>query len=657
MKRFLLLSLVCFFTIDAAGQTPQIDSLKHIVYASKNDLEKLKATLNLCGRFETLPKDTLWKYAISAKILSNRLKDTHSASLALIAQANAYLRWNNTDSARAMVESELSKYKAQNPAARDIYFQLRNLKINCIGSASDYKNAIAESYSVIREAEKYKDSLAIATSLNYLSGYKYEMDFPAQAISYGIKGLSFTSNTPRYTTAIINLCGNLAEYYYWINKLDSATYYDRRTLKLSRQAGYANFQSWALQKMSAIYVKKKDYRNAQKAILESIKLDGLVDGTEPHDDNLIALADVYERTGQFDKAIKAITDGLGYYSVAKNISPHAKNSTGADGLQRIFLYQSLAKCYRLKGDSKNYEAILEKIIADMDAFYKANSARAIADFDVKYQVQKMDATIARQQLALVREHYLYYDSVAVASMAGIIVILIFREARRKQKVKLQRQRTEERLLSERAIAEAEESERRRIAADLHDNLGAQLSFIKRNVNFVMDQPAGFSREDERKYLLSVNDIAQNAMIDLRETIWVLNKDEVNIQEFADKLKSYLRQQLMSKDSIRWDFQERISENWKLSSGEVMHLFRIVQEVINNIVKHAEAEQINIQFNSSGPNSYELEIVDNGKGFDVNGKYSGHYGLENIGQRAKEIFASLSIASGPAGGTQIHLQKG
>ena len=326
-------------------------------------------------------------------------------------------------------------------------------------------------------------------------------------------------------------------------------------------------------------------------------------------------------------------------------------------VQRISLYQILARSYHLKGDSKNYEVLLEKIIRMTDAVYQANSAQAIADFETKYQVQKKEATIAQQQLALTRENYLFYGSVLIAALGVIIAFLIFTEIRRKQKLRLQQLHEEEMLLSEKAVADAEETERRRIAADLHDNLGAQLSFIKRNVDFIMDQPAGFSHEDERKYLSSVNDIAQNAMIDLRETLWVLNKDEVSIQEFADKkFKSYLKQQLMGKDMIKWDFKERIQENWRLPSGEVMHLFRIVQEVISNIIKHAEAEKIAIQFDSSSPQAYQLEIFDNGKGFDVNNKFNGHYGLENIQQRAKEISAKLLITSSSDAGTSMMLTK-
>jgi len=656
MKRFLLFIASWFVAVHSFAQSPQINSLKHLIYISKGDRDKLKATLDLCSRFETLPKDTLWNYAVKAKVLATKLHDMPSRSLAIIAQANAYLRWNNADSAKALIEPELSKYKADNAATRDIYFELRRAKINCIGNVSNYKDAIAETYGVLRQAENYKDSLAIAQCLNLLSGYKYEMNFPPGAIALALKGLSFTTDRQRYDAAIINLCGNLAEYYYWINKLDSGMYYADKTYNLSIRAGYVNYQAWALQKRSAIYVKTKEYDKSEKSILEAIELDEKVDGNEPHDDNLVALADVYRLTKQYDKAIKAMTDGLSYYDDPKHVSPHANHKAGLDGLQRIFYYKVLAQCYHLKGDSKNYEFTLVRIIKGLDTFYNDNSARAIADLETKYQVQKKEATIAQQQLALVRENYLFYGSVVIAALGIIIALLIFREIRRKQKLRLQQLHEEEMLLSEKAVADAEETERRRIAADLHDNLGAQLSFIKRNVDFIMDQPVGFSQADERKYLSSVNDIAQSAMIDLRETLWVLNKDEVSTQEFADKLKSYLKQQLMGRDMVQWDFKEQIQENWRLPSGEVMHLFRIVQEVISNIIKHAEAGQINIRFESISPGTYQLEIFDNGKGFDASNKFSGHYGLENIQKRAKEISAILQITSSSDAGTSMTLTK-
>ena len=221
---------------------------------------------------------------------------------------------------------------------------------------------------------------------------------------------------------------------------------------------------------------------------------------------------------------------------------------------------------------------------------------------------------------------------------------------------MQQIKDDEKRLSLLAVSEAEEFERRRIAADLHDNLGAQLSYIKRNVSFVMNRPENFSAEDERKYLSLVNDTAQNAMIDLRETIWVLNADDVYIQDFTDKLKGYVRQQLLNKGDIRLDFKEAILLNLKLTSGEVMHIFRILQEVIVNILNHSGATMIDLQVNTDALGNYKLEVSDNGKGFKINGESEGHYGLENMRQRSKEISATLTIESSLLSGTKIILKK-
>lgn len=173
---------------------------------------------------------------------------------------------------------------------------------------------------------------------------------------------------------------------------------------------------------------------------------------------------------------------------------------------------------------------------------------------------------------------------------------------------------------------------------------------------MIDKPQGFNQTDEKKYLGYVNDTAQNAMVDLRETIWVLNRDEVSIQEFADKLKSYLKQQLLDKKVTHWEFRDDITQNWKLSSGEVMHLFRIVQEVVSNIIKHSCADHIDVKLTSHEAGNYELEITDNGKGFDINSTYDGHYGLENIQVRAKSINARLLMESNAGMGTRVALSK-
>jgi len=248
MKRFLLLISLVFLVISVFGQSPRIDSLKHLSRTSKSDKARLKAMLKLCDMFETLPKDTLWNYAVKARLLATKLHDGPSLSLAIIAQANAYMEWDNLDSAKALIIPELHKYKPADPAVRDIYFKLLHIRQGWISGSEDYKDAITAAYHIIEEAEKYRDSLVVAENLNLLSVYKYEMDFNKEAIALALKGLSVTTSNPRYNYVVINLAGNLAEYYYYVGKLDSAMYFADKTYNLSEKTGYLHFQSWAMQK-------------------------------------------------------------------------------------------------------------------------------------------------------------------------------------------------------------------------------------------------------------------------------------------------------------------------------------------------------------------------------------------------------------------------
>jgi hypothetical protein len=135
------------------------------------------AMLNLFDESDSLPLDTLWAFAIKAKALAAQLKKSQAYSLSALAQAQAYLRWDNADSARALIEPELAKYKVDNPATRSIYYKLAEEKISCIGNNSNYKNAMPLLYDLLNKAQVYKDSVEIANSMNTLSAWDLDMDF------------------------------------------------------------------------------------------------------------------------------------------------------------------------------------------------------------------------------------------------------------------------------------------------------------------------------------------------------------------------------------------------------------------------------------------------------------------------------------------------
>ncbi|MBS1916521.1 MAG: hypothetical protein JST87_09580 [Bacteroidetes bacterium] len=199
-------------------------------------------------------------------------------------------------------------------------------------------------------------------------------------------------------------------------------------------------------------------------------------------------------------------------------------------------------------------------------------------------------------------------------------------------------------------------QRERISRELHDNVGSQLTYISGNIDWLIDSKDSLSKEDEIKRLSVVSEASKNIVNDLRETIWVIKKESIKLEELSDRLKSFLQQQLTLFPDIDVEIIEDIKKDYRFQPTESLNTYRICQEAINNSVKHASANKITLKIISDEQKDYYFSISDNGKGFDHTMKKEGHYGIENMKLRVKETGADLTIQSTPENGTTIVLQK-
>jgi len=141
---------------------------------------------------------------------------------------------------------------------------------------------------------------------------------------------------------------------------------------------------------------------------------------------------------------------------------------------------------------------------------------------------------------------------------------------------------------------------------------------------------------------------------LRETIWILNKEEVSIEDFFDKLIEYTSRYLQSYPKIHLEIEEKFSESAAINSNHTLQLFRICQEAINNACKYSDSDTIIIK-GDSGNKGIQIVIEDKGIGFDTSSIVAGdHYGLRNMKQRAESMGASLTIISAKEKGTIIEI---
>ncbi|HEX5151000.1 MAG TPA: histidine kinase [Parafilimonas sp.] len=234
----------------------------------------------------------------------------------------------------------------------------------------------------------------------------------------------------------------------------------------------------------------------------------------------------------------------------------------------------------------------------------------------------------------------WFKTIAVLCAVAIVYFAIYRYNKNKYLKKIRLLETQQQI----------QTERERISRELHDNIGSQLSFIISNIDWTIDSSERMTKAEELQRLTSINATAKNVMGNLRESIWALNKEKISLEEFADKLKAYIQNIIVLQPGLKFISKENIQSNITLSPTETLNVFRICQEVVNNVIKHAEACIIKVCISAENK-KFSILIEDNGKGFNVTNSANG-YGLENIKYRAAEMNLQINITSEPAKGTIV-----
>jgi signal transduction histidine kinase/sugar lactone lactonase YvrE len=199
-------------------------------------------------------------------------------------------------------------------------------------------------------------------------------------------------------------------------------------------------------------------------------------------------------------------------------------------------------------------------------------------------------------------------------------------------------------------------ERQRISRDLHDTVGTQLSLISNNIEWVTHPLKEITADEKEEKLQFVNNTARDIIATLRETIWALNKQQITLEEFSDKLKVFIQKHIAIYPGIKLEFNEQVGEGIILGPSEALNLFRICQEAITNALKYASASVLAIHIlNDNG--TYKITIADNGAGFDMSAvDASVQNGLENMKYRAQDINCILVIDTSVGGGTRVTVTK-
>jgi signal transduction histidine kinase len=646
-----LLFFVLFFSsFNSLAQLSRLDSLKKNIELASSINSRLSATLTFCGEWESFSADTLYKYALTAKQTAITKKNSDALLLSDYYLAAYLFQKNKLDTALKAIDGVIAR-SAKRTSYSNTYAKFWLLRANILMRTSDYEEVLKQDLNLLTLAEQNHDSVGMIRFNTSIGNVNLRLKKIEEALQWHYKAIALMkTDSLKGTCSFVFI--NVAVAYHHLytanetkqNK-DSMEFNLQKAIKYSREGGTLTNLANSLSMYGEVLAEEKKLPPAEAALTEALAIRKKIGDVFYVIADMIALSSIYE----YNNNAKAVDICLQALNLAK--------ANGSDFSSITVIYSSLSEIYSVEGDYKKYSEVLQESMQLQDSMYKINTAETVTEMEAKYDVQKKQTTILQQQYDLAKKNYYVYGSLLLLLLGAVFSFILFKQNKKKQQLKLRMLHEEEQRISAIAVEKAEEHERNRIAAELHDNLGGQLSYISSNMDFLIEAPVILSEEEKNKRLSQLNQTAKNTITDLRETIWALKKETVEIEELADRLKLYAQNQLLYKINMKLNVQEKLTVKIILSPAEALNIFRIFQEAINNAVKYSNAEEILLSVTTEAPSGYSISVSDNGKGFDTKVLHQGHYGLENMRERAKEIQLILEITSSKNNGTMVILSKG
>lgn len=191
-------------------------------------------------------------------------------------------------------------------------------------------------------------------------------------------------------------------------------------------------------------------------------------------------------------------------------------------------------------------------------------------------------------------------------------------------------------------------QRDRISSDLHDNIGAQLTFIVSSLNNL--KLGNLGPEKMASKIDQISSFTVETVGELRDTIWAMNKENVSLEDLQGRLANFIAKAKEACPTIDFELKvdDQIEKEFLLNSLEGINYFRVVQEAINNAIKHADASKITINLVKVG-DALRICVRDNGQGIKTNNLGNG---LGNMRNRADRIGKNLTIDTQENQGTEV-----
>lgn len=645
-KRFLSTIFVIFsFCCFPQSSSKVIDSLKKELIKVNGEKNKAKIYGDLTWYYSQISTDSALVYGDKAMSLAIKIGD--STLLAQTISDNGIVHYlkGDYDFSKDLFKKSLN---IRNQLKDSGGIASLNYKIGNIF----YKTTSLDSSMVyyLKALEYYEnnnlDVIANSLKANIASIYMTLKNYQ-KALNYLNENLEFfkKNNQLEFTG---NVLVNRASVHLFMKDTTQAITDLEKGIAISRKVNAYPTLGSAYNNLGTIYNDKKEYQFAKKYILESIKIRKKTNlGTELESSKL-TLAGIYNALGDFEKAKPLLLNSLKVFE-KENVN---------DKLLNVYLQLIPVYAYQSKPDSVSYYTDL--YIKSKDVNLQEKMQSITSEIETKYQTEKIEKEILSQRADLAEKQLNLNRKNTQLVGLGILTIVLFVLGYllyNQQKLKNQQLKKEGELKEALVKIETQnrlQEQRLRISRDLHDNIGAQLTFI---ISSVENLQFGFKMKNEKltNKLSSISDFTKETIYELRDTIWAMNKNAITIEDLQARISNFIDKAAVTLKGIEFNFSidDSILKTLEFKSVKGMNIYRIIQEAINNSIKYADASKVDIYITKID-NCLSFEIKDDGKGFNVEESISGN-GLNNMRKRAQDIQAKIDIVSDINKGTSVILK--
>lgn len=639
-KLFIILGLAILAGVEVQAQFLNKDSLLRQLPLQPEDSNKAKTLYHIAMNYEKSDLDSATFYLETLRKLSEKLK--YQRGLYLYYERMAVVCFTNGDFNKAREESRKGLALAQQMKNTGFEIVMLNNIAICYGYQDNFQEQLNYTLQVKKKVEETKDSAKLSGLYHGLSNVYSGLGQLRKSTDAALFSIELYEKYKKTNHYINRVYSSLAQNYQEMGLADSAEHFYRKaiteSIRLDDKFAEGNIYRYITHFYSGLgkYEKMLEMADNSLRLARALKSRMLEQSANYN----VAAANYYTNRNTIAKE-----------HVLKSIAMAAEDS----------LLQGLQDSYRLlsyiDAQNRNYSSsaiALGKADSLRTAALNEEVAKSAADLEKKYETEKKEAQIALQAASIKQKNIINYILIGSAIGLLIIILLIYLNYRNKQRLQQQRiseLEKEKQLLATQSLLKGQEDERSRLAKDLHDGLGGllsgvklQLGAMKGNVILTEEYSRAFNNA-LAKLDISINEMRRVAHNMMPEALLNLGLQQA-LQDYCDGLSESQAFQ------INCEFH---GLDQRMGASEEVVVYRVVQELLNNAVKHSAATEILAQVIRQ-ENKLTITVEDNGKGFNREDlDIYNSAGLRNIQSRVNYLGGQMDIQSTPGKGTAVYIE--